>query len=212
MIIHVFLKKLIMERVKSFVQTVKINLIIILICISGFVYQVYLIFSQYMLGKTVVNIEVKRLESQPLPAITVCIPHRFELSKLSELSETNKILYQDYMRLVNQSIDNKTLTEYVQKKLQDIYYEIKRNNTGEKVNFDKLFDLSLSYKSIYVYIRGRNKSFVNQSFIDSDEYKVNEKPIYSFAMIGDSDREGSICFTYFSALKQYWNSFRMDLK
>ena len=66
--------KLIMERVKRFVQPVKIlNLILILISLSGFIYQVYLIFDQYMLGKTVVNIEVKRLESQPLPAITVCI-------------------------------------------------------------------------------------------------------------------------------------------
>ena len=70
-----------MEREKSIVQPVKIlKLILILMCISGFVYQVYLIFDQYMLGKTVVNIEVKRLESQPLPAITVCIPHRFEFS------------------------------------------------------------------------------------------------------------------------------------
>ena len=112
-----------MERVKSFVQSVKIlTLILIVMCISGFVYQVYLIFSQYMLGKTVVNIEVKRLVSQPLPAITVCIPYRFELSKLSELSENNKNSYQDYMRLVNQNIVNRTFTEGVKKKLQRIYY------------------------------------------------------------------------------------------
>ena len=85
-----------------------------------------MIFDQYMLGKTVVNIEVKRLESQPLPAITVCIPHRFELSKLSELNKTNKILYQDYMNLVNQSIDNGTFSEDVKEKLADIYREIKK--------------------------------------------------------------------------------------
>ena len=98
-----------MERINSFVQPVKIlNLILIVICISGFVCQVYLIFSQYILGKTVVNIEMKRLEFQPLPPITVCIPNRFQMSKLSELSETNKILYQDYRNLVNQSINSTT--------------------------------------------------------------------------------------------------------
>src|ERR1700761_2418110 len=121
-----------MERVKRYVQPVKIlNLILIVMCLSGFVYQVYLIFDQCMLGKTVVNIEVKRLESQPLPAITVCIPHRYQMSKLSELSETNKNLYQDYMNLVNQNIKNGTFTKDVKLKLQNIYYEIQKINSNE---------------------------------------------------------------------------------
>ena len=129
-----------MERVKSFVQPVKIlNFTLIEMCLSGFFYQVYLIFSQYMLGKTVVNIDVKRLESQPLPAITVCIPHRYQMSKLSELSETNKILYQDYMRLYNQSIENRTFTKDVKLRLQSIYMDIQRKTMGKIVNFDQLF-------------------------------------------------------------------------
>src|ERR1700744_4709516 len=124
-----------MERVKSFMQPVKIlNLILIVICLSGFVYQVHLIFSQYMLGKTVVNIEVKRLESQPLPAITVCIPHRYQMSKLSELSETNKILYQDYMNLIYQNISsNNPLIKDVMGKLNYIYYKILKINSNETV-------------------------------------------------------------------------------
>ena len=203
-----------MERINSFVQPVKIlNLILILICISGFVCQVYLIFSQYMLGKTVVNIEMKRLEFQPLPAITVCIPYRFELSKLSELSETNKILYQDYMSLINQSIDNKTFTEDVKKRLQNIYYKIKRNNTKITVNFDKLFDLSLTHESIDVNIFGQNNSTLNESLIQllNGSFYVSEKPIDSFVMSREFDWEGLKCFTYFSALEQYWNQFRIDL-
>src|SRR5690349_13697298 len=110
-----------MHSNENYLKTIKVaNLGLISICVIGFVYQVYLIFEQYMLGKTVVNIDVKRLESQQLPAITICIPHRFQLSKLSELSETNKILYQDYMNLLNQTIVNGTFGKYVEKKMRDI--------------------------------------------------------------------------------------------
>ena len=162
---------------------------------------------------------MKRLESQSLPAITVCILNRFELSKLSELSETNKNLYQDYMRLVNQSIDNGTFTEDVKDKLADIYREIQENNINKTVNLDQLFDLGLTNKSIEVIIGGQYKSLVNQSFIqlldDSGkihQFQINEKPIYSFAKTHEQGFDGIICFTYFSALKEYWNSFLFDLK
>ena len=58
-----------------------------------------------MLGKTVVNIEVKRLKAQTLPAITVCIPALFSMSKLSELNENNRKLYQ-YLELVNSTTNS----------------------------------------------------------------------------------------------------------
>ena len=69
-----------------------------------------------MLGKTVVNIEVKRLKSQPLPAITVCIPALFSISKLSNLNENKRELYQNYELLINESIINNTMTKEVHKK------------------------------------------------------------------------------------------------
>ena len=65
-----------MQSNEKYLQSIRVaNLGLITICVFGFAYQVYLIFDQYMLGKTVVNIDVKLLESQPLPAITVCIEH-----------------------------------------------------------------------------------------------------------------------------------------
>ena len=49
----------IMYKIKHFKKPVQIiNPLLIMICIIDFVYQVYLIFDQHMLGKTVVNIEV----------------------------------------------------------------------------------------------------------------------------------------------------------
>ena len=123
------------------------------------------------------------------------------------------------MSLVKQSYDNGTFTEDVKKKLQDINYDVEENNTDITVNLDKLFELSITHKSIEVWIIGPNKSFVNQSFIrphpDSsliNHYIVTENPIISFAVKDKFDSQGSICFTYFNALKQYWNKYRMDLK
>ena len=41
---------------------------------------------------------------------------------------------------------------------------------------------------------------------------MTETPIDSFTIQHQYDFEGLICFTYFSALKQYWNQFRIDFK
>ena len=91
-----------------------LNLILILVCLLGFFYQVYLISSQYALGKTVVNIELKRLKSQPLPAITVCLWNHFiSISKLSKLNKFNKKFYQDYINLFEEIMANDSLTNEV---------------------------------------------------------------------------------------------------
>ena len=82
-----------------------INLVLTFVCILGFIYQVYLVFNQYMLGKTVINIEVKRLITQPLPAITFCIPTLLSILKLSKLYQR---FYQDYKQLLNITKANNT--------------------------------------------------------------------------------------------------------
>ena len=110
-----------------------VNFILFSLSAFGFIYQVYLISSQYMLGKTVVNIDVKRLKSQPLPAITVCIPRLLSIQKLSKLSEYNQVIYQDYMKLINEDIDNKSITNEIQQNLRRIYNNITKDNLGKIV-------------------------------------------------------------------------------
>ena len=231
-----------MDRIKRFVQPAKLtSLILILICTFGFVYQVSLIFEQYMLGKTVTNIEVKRSVVQPLPAITVCIPKRFSISNLKNLNKKNGALYQDYMKLVNQitSNNNGNFTEKVMDKLREIYNSLKRNSGT--VNFDQLFDMSLTSESISLSVFGRTMSYINSTYIKNSKtplsangrgrgkvvdvwrpippkgnfrtkWSVTETPINSFANDIDEGTEGIVCFTYFSALQEYWHSFQMDFK
>ena len=205
-----------MEKIKRIVQPFRIiNFILIIFCIFGFVYQVYLIFTQYMLGKTVVNlhVEVKRLKAQTLPAITVCIYESiFSISKLSKINENNRRIYQDYMKTINESISNKTLKNS-RIKLRSKYYQISLNNRVKIKNLSQVFELSLTNESIEVLINVETKSLINQSFIKhrgQDFYQVLSSSVESFLAIPNHD--GMKCLTYFSALQEHWNSFEFDLK
>ena len=203
-----------MDKIKRFMQPVKIlNLILILNTILGFCIQVYFILSQYMLGKTVVNIEVKRLKSQQLPAITVCIPTLFSISKLSKLNEINKKLYQDYMKLIDEGETNRNFSDSLKQELRYKYNLIKENSLDKVVNLNQLFELSMADESIEILITGRNYSVINELFFGKikfanhkNKYHV-ERPINS-VLIYDSQW---ICFAYFSGLEEYWNQFEFDL-
>ena len=114
-----------MEIIKRFFQPIiLVNFIFICLCVSGFIYQVYLIFDQYMLGKTIVNLEVKLLKNQPLPAITLCVPHLLSIPKLEKLTSFSQNLIQDYNNLLNQCYTNKSFPEWSKKRLNDIYRKI----------------------------------------------------------------------------------------
>ena len=81
-----------------------------------------------MLGKTVVNIEVK---PQPLPAITVCVPGILSIEKLSKFNAFDQKIYQDYMRLVrnyskisNKTHGNQTIMNELRIDMKNINYRI----------------------------------------------------------------------------------------
>ena len=193
-----------MEIIKRFFQPILlVNFILTLFCVCGFVYQVYLIFNKYMLGKTVVNLELKLLKDQPLPAITICIPYVLSISNLTKLNNFNPEYYQDYINLVKESNINKTFKEIGKRNLLTMYIEMMNNNFDKIENLDKLFELSISHGSINIKsLKGINKTqnLINESFIQNNQggyYKVNEIPIYSFAK-NDGFLQSMKCFTYFS--------------
>ena len=98
-----------------------VNIVLFFFCIFGFCYQVHVIFSQYILGKTVVNIEVKRLKTQPFPAITVCVAAPVSVLKLSYFNNSRNIkLHHDYMKLLNDSKANRNFTDDVKVNLKKI--------------------------------------------------------------------------------------------
>ena len=76
-----------------------------------------------MLGKTVVNIELKIMKDQPLPAITICIPHFLSITKLTNSSRKNENfqnIFDAYMNLVNQTQNaNETSWKSLKSNLND---------------------------------------------------------------------------------------------
>ena len=203
-----------MGKIVQVVQQVKImNFILMFICILGFCYQVYLISNQYILGKTVVNIEVKRLTAQPFPAITVCLWERFlSISKLSKLNGFNNESYQDYIELVEQMVKSNNFTNKY--KLRGFYQRISTNNLHEKIlNFHELFELNVSPESIKIHVISNTVSVINQTFfkrVKTNKYEFT-KPIHSAVLYG-TEVFGWKCYTYFSALEEYWNELQIDFE
>ena len=118
------------------------------------------------------------------------------------------------MKLLKENKIEPTYPKDVENSLNKICGKATQNLFNKNMSFDELLDLSTTLDSIIVQINGENKSSINNSFIqERDEinvFTVKEKPIETFASL---PRYNVVikCFTYFSALKEYWNSFRIDL-
>ena len=89
---------------KSF-ETI-LNWLMVIFCLIGFTYQVYLIVYEFSLGKTVVNVEVKLLTNTSLPGVTVCYPVVLSMTKASKMNEYKEV-YSKFSRMVyiNQNKD-----------------------------------------------------------------------------------------------------------
>ena len=93
-------------------------LILYVSCICGFLNQCYNLYSDYMSGKTVVNIKVETILNQTLPGITICYPY-FHLPET--LGENKTILrelkqnYEDYFNY-EKTLDNSTLKQNINKR------------------------------------------------------------------------------------------------
>ena len=74
------------------------KLITMIISLCGLIYQVQIIYVQYMSGKTVINLEIGRLSSTSPPAITICFQALFSMERAEKFDpgfkKINKI-YQD---------------------------------------------------------------------------------------------------------------------
>ena len=203
-----------MDSLRSILRPVKlINLITISLSTFGFVYQVYLILNQYMLGETVVNIEVKIMKDLRLPTFTVCIPALFSIPKLSKSSRWNKTLdglLDEYMNLVEKSGKaNETTWSTLESNMNEIYNEITENFNLTGANFDEIFELSITGQQISILIEGDSESYLNNSYLAKyghNDFIVKDSPINSLA--GLTKNKGIKCFTYFSALKDIWDSVK----
>ena len=76
------------------------KMINVFMCFSGFLYQIFLLTIEYQQGKTVVSLQLGRIQSGQLPAITVCLPDMlFSTKKTANYFSIHNELYSEYSRI-----------------------------------------------------------------------------------------------------------------
>ena len=67
--------------IKSNLKFIK-QLILVLCCLSFFLYQFQIVLVNYLSGKTVVNIKLTNGESDTIPGLTICYDKLFSFEKM----------------------------------------------------------------------------------------------------------------------------------
>ena len=144
-----------------------------LICSAGLIYQLSQLFSQYLSGKTVVNVEVKKEINDNFPAFTICFPFAYSMQSLDNYHEDYEQDYQAYNSMAKEILDIDE-QKYFQYK-QDIYEYYQSNltliyNNVFRISSKKLYDKNYLYSIIdnmsipYIYTKHiNNNTFISKS-------------------------------------------------
>ena len=93
-------------------------------CSIGLLYQCSQLLSEYLTGKTVVNIEVKRELYENLPAITFCIPSILSIESVAKYDQQYQTNYEFYQKLIKLYNINSTLYAKRKNNITDAYLKI----------------------------------------------------------------------------------------
>ena len=203
---------------------------LVIICSFGLLYQTSQLMRQYLSGKTVVNLEVKRLHNEKIPGITICYPQGLSIKRIAEFFGNDQELYIEYSKLDKMLTTfprtiNQTTIDLATTKIRQIFFEILRKKelkglTAHQllanfsipyhyINQNNPFVKSLETTVIFISFSGIANPFRNYSkFKLSDE---NTEPIESLSLYGYSISTIRKCFTFFSSLSLKWRNFTMNL-
>ena len=90
----------------------KFNLLLVLS--FGLIYQVQIIYRQFMSGKTIVSIEIGRRHNQTLPAITVCLPEMFSMEWMAHHYQTFIKINETYASLLVNNKSKEAIEFYIE--------------------------------------------------------------------------------------------------
>src|SRR6185437_5412457 len=90
------------------------KLFVTVVCVSGFLYQTSLLFSQYISGKTIVSIRFGRLRDDSLPAFTICYPSYMSIDRVANMSDQFRHEFTKYEDIINsEANDDKKYNENI---------------------------------------------------------------------------------------------------
>ena len=190
-----------------------------ILCLAGFLYQSFELLNDYLMGKTVISLDVVLLEEEPLPAVTVCTPNWLSMNKLSNSSEYYELYkkynqsYQEYIEMMDNgqnepaSYENLTL---LLNHIDTIYKKIKiklEESHSEIYSKVKTYGINISDFKLIVNAYGVYKEHLTDIIGNSSNILGN--PIES---IIDNGIELFKCFTFNSFLKFEMDKIKIKLQ
>ena len=88
-----------LQRNNNINKYFKVNYLFFIICVSFLFYQSIDLLTEFMSGKTVINISVENIRNTTLPAITL-FAGNLDLDRLSLTNKNISILNEEYFKLI----------------------------------------------------------------------------------------------------------------
>ena len=199
-----------------------VNYLFFIICVSLLFYQSFYLLTEFMSGKTVINISVEKISNTSLPTVTLC-PYYFDFSRLSLLNENVSILYKHYLKMIENA--NRSRISDIQDYLYDIYFKavnIYFNSKGNKIKIKELlynipglfnkmnetiFSSIIYESSAYGQI---DKDLIKYEYAYYTNYIMKSLPMESIRMYLREKYPFILqCYTLFSHSESSWNNINM---
>jgi len=125
--------------------------------LCGFTYQTFELVLQYTRGLTVVNIEVKRLDFSPLPAITFCLPF---FATMENLLKFYPELKQDFDIYKNISYKMNRISDLMKENFENISEQMRHKYVNYTVKVFESMTILEAFKQISLPIGDHLRAFV----------------------------------------------------
>ena len=181
-----------------------LKIICFIICSLGLAFHSSDLFSQYLSGRTVVNLEVGRKYEDTLPGITICYPIALSMERTAKLNDRTMKYYEEYDRLIKELDEN-----FTRKNLDDmaITLQVLQSDTNkelEKWQGGSILEYFDKYTVDHKQIRFLEEDKVYEGNWKEDDKGHPIKPIESLVLF---DNQQSKCFSYFNILQKQWRRF-----
>ena len=187
-----------------------------ILCGFGLIYQSSQLITEFMTGKTLVQITIGRVFNETLPAITVCVPYFISLERLAEIDPNINNQFKEFKQLFLKLQDNNS--DEIIIKLNKAFGPMKDDSIKHLISmksWDLLDNFTIEqdywnnkteqvHRNMGYEFKGYQKQMVQQMFIEA-----REKAIESYLFTSFGGNRNYKCFTYFSHLHVYWRKFKM---
>src|ERR1700761_3106197 len=92
---------------------------LMLLPLCGLIYQVQIIYDQYMSGKAIISLEIGRVPSESPPAITLCMP-LISLERAAQFKPGFREINEKYQELLKNKSNDKG-------QIKELYIQLSRN-------------------------------------------------------------------------------------